>query len=79
MSHRTDEDDWDDGETDSDDDDSATVACPYCERQIYDGSLQCPYCKNYISDADQPSGQKPWWIVVGVLVCLYMAFRWIAP
>jgi ferredoxin-thioredoxin reductase catalytic subunit len=61
-----------------DDDDETTVPCPYCKREIHEDSQRCPYCERYISDEDAPAGRKPWWIVAGVIVCLYIALRWIA-
>jgi hypothetical protein len=61
-----------------DDGDEPTVPCPYCKRQIHEDSQRCPYCEQYISDEDAPRNHKPWWIVAGVVVCLYIVFRWIA-
>jgi predicted RNA-binding Zn-ribbon protein involved in translation (DUF1610 family) len=70
------EDSWDD-EVPPDDDD-LTVECPHCGQQIYEESERCAYCEKYISDEDSPPTRKPWWIIVGVLVCLYVVYRWIA-
>ena len=61
-----------------DNDDEPTVPCPYCKRQIHEDSERCPYCEQYISTEDAPGGRKPWWIVTGVVLCLYIVFRWIA-
>ncbi|MGO8750292.1 MAG: hypothetical protein ACLQNE_30475 [Thermoguttaceae bacterium] len=81
-----DEDDWNDdedteGDADEapdDDDRETTVACPYCKRQIHEDSYRCPYCENYISKEDtHSSSRKPWWIIVGVLLVLYVVYRWI--
>ena len=69
------EDDFD--EDYPDDDDEPTVPCPYCKREIHEDSQRCPYCEHYISAEDAPAGRKPWWIVVGVILCLYIVFRWI--
>lgn len=79
-----DDDDWDDGDDDdwrdSTDDDSdaeeLTVPCPYCDRQIPEDVVRCPYCENYISDEEAPPARKPWWIIIGALVCLYIVWRW---
>jgi len=74
--------DWDeedyDSESDPDeaDDEEPTIACPYCRREIHEEALQCPYCEQYLSEEDSPPAAKPWWIVVGVLVCLYIVYRW---
>jgi len=78
------DDGWDDGDDDwresiDDDesgDDGSTVPCPFCKRPIPEDVLQCPYCKNFISDEDSPPARKPWWIIIGVLVCLYIIYRW---
>jgi hypothetical protein len=76
---------WDDEPEDDDwpdddgypDDDEPTVPCPYCGREIHEESPRCPYCGNYLSAADAPPPRKPWWLVVGVVVCLYAVYRWI--
>lgn len=66
------DDDWPDEE-----DDAPTVPCPYCGREIHEETPWCPYCENYLSAADSPPQRKPWWLVVGVVVCLYAVYRWI--
>jgi hypothetical protein len=53
-----------------------TVPCPYCHREILEEAERCPYCESYISREDAPAARKPWWIVVGVIVCLYVVYRW---
>jgi hypothetical protein len=67
------DDDWEQDEVDAE----ATVPCPYCRCKIHDESERCPHCGNYISEEDPPPRRKPWWIVVGVVVCLYLVYRWI--
>lgn len=54
-----------------------TVPCPYCRREIHEDAQRCPYCEQYISEEDRPASTKPWWIVAGVAVCLYLVYRWI--
>jgi hypothetical protein len=39
--------------------------------------VRCPYCEHYISDEDAPPRRRPWWLVIGVVVCLYAVYRWI--
>ncbi len=74
MSWRsTDEDDWDGG----DEEESATIPCPYCHRQIHEDSERCPYCENYLSREDAPPSRKPWWLILGAIACLYAVYRWI--
>ncbi len=70
------EDEWDE-DFDADEDGEATVPCPYCRREIHEDSPRCPYCENYISREDAPPGRKPWWIILGVILCLYIIYRWI--
>jgi hypothetical protein len=67
------EDDFEGGE---DDDEEPTVACPYCGREIHEDAQRCPYCEKYISAEDSSGPRKPWWIIVGVIVCLYVMLRW---
>jgi len=71
-----DDDDWQDSLDDDDSDEESTVACPYCNRPIPEDVPRCPYCENYISDQDVSPVRKPWWIIIGVLVCLYIIYRW---
>ena len=66
------EDDWDD------DDDEETIPCPHCRREIHEDSVRCPHCEQYLSDEDTAApSRKPWWLIVGVIVCLYVVYRWI--
>lgn len=73
-------DDFDEEAADEDhdvDEDEATLPCPYCRRAIHEDAVRCPYCEQYISDEDAPRARKPWWIVVGVIVSLYVVLRWL--
>ncbi len=54
-----------------------TIPCPYCRRQIYEDAPRCPYCERYISREDAPPARKPWLIVVGTIVTLYILCRWV--
>jgi hypothetical protein len=65
-----------DAESDAEDDDY-TVPCPFCKRPIHEDAQRCPYCEHYISEEDSPPQRKPWWIVVGAVVGLYVVYRWI--
>jgi hypothetical protein len=48
------------------------------KREIHEDSVRCPHCENYLSEEDAAApSRKPWWIIVGVLVCLYVVYRWI--
>lgn len=69
--------DDEDDEWEDDSDDESTVPCPYCRREIYEDAQRCPYCERYISDEDAPRAAKPWWIVVGVILCLAGMLWWL--
>jgi len=58
------------------DDEEPTIPCPYCRREIHEDSERCPYCEHYISQEDAPPARKPWWIIIGVVACLYVVYRW---
>jgi hypothetical protein len=78
MARPTDpEDEWEEDFA-SDLEEEPTVPCPHCRRQIHEDAQRCPYCEQFISDEETAPGHKPWWIVAGALVCLYVVFRWIA-
>lgn len=74
------DDDWSGGYADDygDEDDEPTIPCPYCGREIHEEAERCPECGTYISAEDSPPPRKPWWIVVGTLLVLYIVYRWIA-
>jgi hypothetical protein len=67
------DDDWDE------EDEEPTIPCPYCRRQIHEDSQRCPYCEQYISEEDAVPTRKPWWIIIGVLLVLYVIYRWVFP
>jgi hypothetical protein len=71
------EDEWEDN-FDTDPEEEPTVPCPHCRRQIHEDAQRCPYCEHYLSDEETTPGHKPWWIIAGVLACLYVVYRWIA-
>jgi len=80
-----DDEDWDsdaDGETDEIDsygeDDFPSIDCPYCGWLIPEDTPRCPYCEHYISAEDAPPKRKPWWIILGVVACLYAIYRLIS-
>jgi hypothetical protein len=61
-----------------DEDGDSTVLCPHCKRPIHEEAQRCPYCENYISEEDSLPSRQPWWIYVGVVLCLYAVYLWIA-
>jgi hypothetical protein len=58
--------------------DPGLMPCPFCLAVIFVESERCPACGRYLSENNQP-GPRPWWIVLGILVCLAMAIYWIWP
>jgi hypothetical protein len=55
--------------------DDDTVPCPYCRRPVYEDAERCPHCEHYLSAEDAPA-RPPWWLLLGVLVCLLIAVGW---
>ena len=76
-----DEPEWEDDQQEwqPEDEPGDTMPCPYCQREIYEDTLRCPGCGNYLSREDEPSPRKPWWIILGTILVLYMVYRWIVP
>lgn len=68
---------WDDDEEDGDEEEDTMIPCPHCRRPIYEDSPRCPYCGTYISEEDTAPAHKPWWIILGTLLVLYVVYRWI--
>jgi hypothetical protein len=66
------------GDANDNDEDEPTVPCPYCRREIFEDSPRCPHCGQYISDEDARGARKPWWIVLGALLCLAVVWVWVA-
>ena len=61
-----------------DDGDDETVPCPHCLEPVYEDAVRCPHCGQYQSREDAPR-RYPWWLVIGVLICLALVSRWIIP
>ena len=64
-------------DTDDWDDDDALIDCPYCGEPIFDDAERCPYCECYISEQDRPPTTRPWWFVLGFLLCIAIIYLWI--
>jgi hypothetical protein len=78
MTHRFEDDGWsEDVEEPDGAEGDASIPCPYCKRRIYEDAEQCPYCRQYISEETAPAQTKPWWIIVGVCLCLFVVYHWI--
>jgi hypothetical protein len=76
---------WRDAPEDIDDDEypeevdensDETVPCLYCREPVYEDSERCPHCGKYLSREDAP-WRRPWWLVLGVVLCLAVVFWWI--
>jgi hypothetical protein len=70
---------WDEnrGDEEWDEDGHPTMPCPYCQQEIFEDSPRCPQCGQYISEEDAPAARRPWWIIIGVLLCLCAIWIWI--
>lgn len=73
----TDDDDDEPDDYGHDDDDEPAVPCPYCRRSIPEDVPRCPYCEQYISAEDAPSAPKPWWLILGAVLCAFIIYRWV--
>lgn len=58
------------------DDDDTTIPCPHCGADIYDDAEQCPACGHYLTDEDAPAKPQPWWILIGVSICILIVIAW---
>lgn len=63
-------------EASDDEDDGTTIPCPHCRCLIHEDSYRCPRCGTYLSEEETAPSRKPWWIIVGVLLVLYVVYRW---
>ena len=61
-----------------DDEDDETIPCPHCRRPVFEDAERCPGCGRYLSTADAPR-RHPWWLVIGVLVCVWVVLKWLFP
>lgn len=72
-----DDSDWEDEDfEESTDDEEPCISCPNCQKQIHEDSQRCPYCETYISAEHVRTSRKPW-LILGVVLCLYVVYRWI--
>lgn len=73
--HPLDPDEYPDADESSDD----LIACPHCRAAIFADTERCPTCGQYLSREDAGDDRHPWWIIVGVLICLAISIWWIWP
>src|SRR5690242_9883903 len=80
-------DDWDEDDYDPDepetypsgmyeDDELATVTCPYCRAEVLEDSERCPKCGDYISSEDAPRESKSGLWIIGMILALLVALIW---
>jgi uncharacterized paraquat-inducible protein A len=72
-----DEDHFDEDWVDDPDDESETVPCPSCGKDVYEDAAYCPHCDADLTETAERSPRKPWWIILGSLACMYAFYRWI--
>jgi len=64
-----DDEDWDEGESawEDDDSESAVSECPKCGAEIYEDAVRCPLCGEYVTHSTASWSQRPmWWRVLGL-------------
>ena len=72
------DDEFDEDWSDDPDDETATIPCPSCGKDVYDDAAYCPYCNTDLAEAaERTPRRKPWWIIIGTLACLWIFWRWI--
>ena len=57
-------------ESDCNDDEDETVACPYCKKSVHEHAEICHHCGSYISSEDAPM-TKPAWLVMTTILVLF--------
>jgi endogenous inhibitor of DNA gyrase (YacG/DUF329 family) len=57
-------------------DQDATIPCPHCGEDVHDDAEQCPACGQFLSQEDAPAVSRPWWILVGVAICILIVIAW---
>jgi len=71
------DDDFESGdEYEPDDDEVVTGPCPFCRQPIWEEAESCEHCGRYVSASDR-NAAKPWWILLGFLLCLAAILLWV--
>ncbi|MDX2038125.1 MAG: zinc ribbon domain-containing protein [Isosphaeraceae bacterium] len=76
MRDRDDEFDLEESDELHDDEAAVLLPCPHCLGTIVEETPRCPHCGEWLSE-ETPATRPPWWIVMGVMVCLLVVLRWI--
>jgi uncharacterized paraquat-inducible protein A len=56
-------------------DESDTVPCPHCGRDVYEDAERCPSCGQYLTREDAPPRQS-WTFRILAIICLIVALAW---
>ena len=73
------EDGSDEGDSAVDDDDDATIPCPFCKVEIWEDAPRCPACGNVLGGTDMPAPRRPWWVLITAAALLYLFVRTLFP
>ncbi|MEM8734248.1 MAG: hypothetical protein AAGG44_08500 [Planctomycetota bacterium] len=64
---------WDDSADEGwDDDETSTVPCPFCKREIYEEAIRCPYCDQYVEGLSSPKPSQPTWVLWTAVLLLVL-------
>ncbi len=63
-----DSDEYDEREYGAAEEESETLPCPYCGREMYADADVCPYCGSFIVEENRP--RRPKWIIWTALIVL---------
>jgi hypothetical protein len=58
------------------DDQTPTVPCPYCRREISELAQWCPHCENQVSAGDAPPLRRTWFWIAMMVLALAAAALW---
>jgi DNA-directed RNA polymerase subunit RPC12/RpoP len=64
--------------TDDEEDETPTVPCPHCRREVPDFADRCPYCGEWIvQSSGAPAGRSAWFILIVLIAVLLILAIWI--
>jgi hypothetical protein len=56
----------------ADEDETPTVPCPHCRREIPDFADRCPYCGDWVVQSSGPPARRSVWFVVLVVIAVLL-------
>ena len=59
-----------------DDDETPTVACPRCSRDVAEVAERCPHCGEWLTPGGAPTRRGPWGIAI-VVILLIIVLTWV--